>query len=215
MKNSTLTILTLFLLAFTTACSTMIPMQANLSDQTLLLADNKNLKIEPKITSNVDYGPIQTISVLLNGTESSSMYYEYNSKTAFNNIWGEYFGSKYNNFSKDTLFAEVTLNRLYLKTSSANSIGAQMLTGNTKFNQSAEAEIYVKITYKGDVYENIFKASASEYNESQTVTYGGITTTYSQSNPMQQRAVLLEDALNKSIIQFDNYIESLLLNADS
>jgi hypothetical protein len=192
----------------------MIPMQANLSDQTLLLADNKNLKIEPTLISNVDDGSIQTISVLKNGSESSSTYYEYKSKTAFNRIWGEYFGSKYNNFSKDTLYAEVTLNRLYLKTSSANSIGAQVLTGNTKFNQSAEAEIYVKIRYKGKEYENLFTASASEYNETQTVTYGDVTTTYSQSNPMQQRAVLLEDALNKSIIQFDNFIESLLLNVE-
>ena len=76
----------------------MIPMQANLSDKTLLLADNKNLKIEPTLTSNVDDGSIQTISVLKNGSESSSTYYEYKSKTAFNRIWGEYFGSKYNNF---------------------------------------------------------------------------------------------------------------------
>lgn len=215
MNQHTLPITLILLSFFVSSCSTMIPMQANLSDQTLLLADNKNLKIEPTLTSNVDDGPIQTISVLLNGTESSSMYYEYNSKTAFNRIWGEYFGSKYNNFSKDTLYAEVTLNRLYLKTSSANSIGAQVLTGNTKFNQSAEAEIYVKITFKGEEYENLFTASASEYNESQTVTYGSVTTTYSQSNPMQQRAVLLEDALNKSIIQFDNFIESLLLNVGS
>lgn len=215
MKQHTLPITLVLVSFFVSSCSTMIPMQANLSDQTLLLADNKNLKIEPTLTSNVDDGPIQTISVLLNGTESSSTYYEYNSKTAFNRIWGEYFDSKYNNFSKDTLYAEVTLNRLYLKTSSANSIGAQVLTGNTKFNQSAEAEIYVKITFKGEEYENLFTASASEYNESQTVTYGSVTTTYSQSNPMQQRAVLLEDALNKSIIQFDNFIESLLLNVES
>jgi hypothetical protein len=214
MKQRTLPIALILVLFFISSCSTMIPMQANLSDQTLLLADNKNLKIEPTLTSNVDDGSIQTISVLKNGSESSSTYYEYKSKTAFNRIWGEYFGSKYNNFSKDTLYAEVTLNRLYLKTSSANSIGAQVLTGNTKFNQSAEAEIYVKIRYKGKEYENLFTASASEYNETQTVTYGDVTTTYSQSNPMQQRAVLLEDALNKSIIQFDNFIESLLLNVE-
>jgi hypothetical protein len=214
MKQRTLPIALILVLFFISSCSTMIPMQANLSDQTLLLADNKNLKIEPTLISNVDDGSIQTISVLKNGSESSSTYYEYKSKTAFNRIWGEYFGSKYNNFSKDTLYAEVTLNRLYLKTSSANSIGAQVLTGNTKFNQSAEAEIYVKIRYKGKEYENLFTASASEYNETQTVTYGDVTTTYSQSNPMQQRAVLLEDALNKSIIQFDNFIESLLLNVE-
>ena len=63
-------------------------------------------------------------------------------------------------------------------------------------------------------FENEFKVNASGYNESQTSTIGNYTYTTNQTNPMQQRAELLESAINKSILQFDNFMESLLMNID-
>jgi len=193
----------------------MIPMQANLSDQTLLLAKNKNLKINYNLNSEIPDGEIKQLSFLKNGSSTTSAYYEYNSSTAFQKIWDEYFSSKYNNFSKDTIEVQVILKDIYLKTEAGNTIGGQLLTGNVRVNNSAEANIYVKVTINNESYENEFKVNASDYNESQTSTVGNYTYTTNQTNPMQQRAELLESAINKSILQFDNFIESLLMNIKS
>ena len=197
------------------ACSTMIPMQANLSDQTLLLAKNKNLKINYNLNSEIPDGEIKQLSFLKNGSSSTtSAYYEYNSSTAFQKIWDEYFSSKYNNFSKDTVDVEVILKDLYLKTQAGNTIGGQLLTGNVRVNNSAEGKLYVKVTINEETFENEFTVNSSAYNESQTNTIGNYTYTTNETNPMQQRAELLESVLNKSIVQFDNFIESLLMNID-
>lgn len=190
-------------------------MQANLSDQTLLLAKNKNLKINYNLNSEIPDGEIKQLSFLKNGSSSTtSAYYEYNSSTAFQKIWDEYFSSKYNNFSKDTVDVEVILKDLYLKTQAGNTIGGQLLTGNVRVNNSAEGKLYVKVTINEETFENEFTVNSSAYNESQTNTIGNYTYTTNETNPMQQRAELLESVLNKSIVQFDNFIESLLMNID-
>lgn len=196
------------------ACSTLIPMQANLSDQTLLLAKNKNLKINYNLNSEIPDGEIKQLSFLKNGSSTASGYFEYNSNTAFQKIWGEYFSSKYNDFSKDIVEVEVTLKDLYLRTQAGNTIGGQLLTGNVRVNNSAEGIVHVKIIINDETFENEFTVNASEYNESQTNTIGNYTYTSNEKNPMQQRAELLEGFLNKSIIQFDNFMESLLMNID-
>lgn len=196
------------------ACSTMIPMQANLNDQTLLLAKNKNLKVNYDISSEIKDGEIKQLSFLKNGSQITSGYYEYNSSTAFKTIWGEYFSSKYNIFSKDTIEVQVILKDIYLKTEAGNTIGGQLLTGNVRVNNSAEANIHIKVIINDETFENEFKVNASGYNESQTSTIGNYTYTTNQTNPMQQRAELLESAINKSILQFDNFMESLLMNID-
>lgn len=172
-------------------------MQANLSDQTLLLAKNKNLKINYNLNSEIPDGEIKQLSFLKNGSQTTSAYFEYNSSTAFKTIWGEYFSSKYNNFSKDTIEVQVILKDIYLKTEAGNTIGGQLLTGNVRVNNSAEANIYVKVTINNESYENEFKVNASDYNESQTSTVGNYTYSTNQTNPMQQRAELLESAINK------------------
>ncbi len=212
MKNSFL--VTLFTLYMFSACSTMIPMQANLSDQTLLLAKNKNLKVNYDISSEIKDGEIKQLSFLKNGSQTTSGYFEYNSSTAFKTIWEEYFSGKYNNFSKDTVEVQVILKDIYLKTEAGNTIGGQLLTGNVRVNNSAEASVYIKIMINDETFENEFKVNASDYNESQTSTIGSYTYTTNQSNPMQQRAELLESAINKSILQFDNFMESILMNID-
>ena len=66
------TLLLLFVAAITISCAVTIPMQSNLSDQTMLLAKNKNIKANYNLKSNVVDGPIALTSVTRNGNESSN-----------------------------------------------------------------------------------------------------------------------------------------------
>lgn len=210
MKKIILPILATLLL---TSCKVTIPMQSNLSDQTMLLAENKNIKANYKLKSNVADGPIVLTSVMKNGNESNNQgSLEYASQTAFNRMWDSYFSSKFNDYSDDEMEILVELVDLRLRQKSGTSVGETLFTGNTKYNVEAIAVVYFSVNYKGNNYENEYEVIASDYNESQNMQSGSYNYSVNQKNPTQQKSKLLESCLNKSIIQFENFITSVILN---
>lgn len=196
-----------------TSCSVTIPVQSNLSDQTMLLAENRNIKADYVLTSNIPDGFISYVSVLKNGAETwNNSTYKYASETAFKKIWNSYFASKFNSYSKDNIKIEITLKELKLREQAATSIGMTMLTGNTKVNVEAIATFYIIVTFHEKKYENQFEVNASDYNESQQMKAGNYYYTTNQNNPTQQKSKLLESCLNKSVIQFENFLRSVMLS---
>ena len=194
------------------SCVTTIPLQSNLSDQTMLLAENRNIKANYTLKSTIPDGFIPYVSVLKNGSETiNNDLYKYASESAFKKIWSSYFSSKFNNYSKDEMDIEVTLKDLKLREQAATSIGMTMLTGNMKENVDAIATIHALVNYHGKKYEKQFKINASGYNESQQMQAGGYYYTTNQNNPTQQKSKLLESCLNKSVIQFENFLRSIML----
>lgn len=187
-------------------CSTTIPLQSNLSDQTMLMAENKNIKAEYVLNSEVPNGKISQVFYMKNGNRSGSKEFTYQPETAFKNIWKSYFDNKFNSFSSDEMVITATLKELYLEEKSSTSIGATLFTGNTKSNVEAITKVMVTVEYKGENYSNEFEVSSSEYQETQSTEYG----TYSKKNPMEQRSVLLQNSLNRSVIQFDNFIRQII-----
>ena len=116
-----------------TSCTVTIPLQTNISDQTMLLAENRNIKANYTLVSNIPDGFIPYVYVNKNGSET--MYnksYKYASESAFKKIWNSYFSSKFNTYSKDQMEIEVTLKDLKLREQVSTSIGMSLLTGNTK-----------------------------------------------------------------------------------
>ncbi|PKG44052.1 hypothetical protein [Psychroflexus sp. MES1-P1E] len=198
---------------FIISCSTTIPLQANLSDQTMLLADNKDINANYSLSSEVPDGNMALTSVMKNGNSKNNLEaFQYASTTAFNRLFDSYFSNKFNSYSEDVIDVQVTLTDLRLVEKTATSVGATLLTGNSKFNVDAVAKVYVNIKYEGEVYEKDFEVVASEYNESQNINYGNTSYKVTQKNPMQQRSELLENCLNKAIIQFENYVSSVVIN---
>ena len=194
------------------SCTVNIPMQSNLSDQTMLLAKNKNIKANYTLTSNVHDGYIAFVSAMKNGSESvNKTSHKYASETAFRKLWGSYFSSKFNNYSKDEMKVSALLTDLKLRQKSSTSLGMQMLTGNQKVNVEAVAAVHVVVDYHGKKYENQFEVTASEYNESQQVNSGDHYYSINQKNPTQQKSKLLESCLNKSVIQFENFLRSVIV----
>lgn len=194
------------------SCTVTIPMQSNLSDQTMLLAKNKNIKVNYTLNSNVHDGYIKYISAKKNGKEYiDNKSHKYASETAFKRLWSTYFTSKFNNFSKEQMTVAATLKELKIRQQSATSVGMQMLTGNSKVNVEAIASIHVVVDYHGKKYENQFEVTSSGYNESQQVDAGDYYYSYNQKNPTEQKAQLLENCLNKSVIQFENFLRSVML----
>ena len=195
-----------------TSCSVTIPLQTNLSDQTMLLAENRNIKANYTLVSNIPDGFIPYFSVLKNGSETmNNSSYKYASESAFKKIWNSYFSSKFNTYSKDQMDIELTLKDLKLREQAATSIGMTMLTGNTKVNVDAIAIIHILVNYHGKKYENQFEVNASDYNESQQMKSGNYYYTTNENNPTQQKSKLLESCLNKSVIQFENFLRSIML----
>lgn len=188
------------------ACSTTIPLQTNLSDQTLLMAENKNINADYVLNSEMPDGKIQQVYFQKNGNRSGSKEFDYKSETAFKQMWTSYFDNKFNDFSDDEMKITTTLKDLYLEEQSSTSIGGQLLTGNNKSNIEAVGVVNVVIEYKGETYQNEFKVSSSDYQETQSTNYG----TFSKENPMEQRSALLQNTLNRSIIQFDNFVRQIL-----
>lgn len=213
MKNLLLLSITALLLV---SCSATIPLQASLNDQTMLLADNKNIKIEYTLDSNIPNGPITVTTIQKNGNaRDRNDVLEYESATAFFRIWESYFSNKFNDYSEDVMDVNVDLVDLKLIQKSATSIGATMFTGNVKFNLDALAKVHVVVNYHGEKYENEFEVIASDYNETQTYSSGNSYYTASETNIMKQRAKLLESALNKAVIQFENFVSSVILQDNS
>ena len=192
------------------SCATTIPVQANLSDQIMLLAKNKNIKANYTLVSEVP-DTIPYIFEYKDGRQASSLSLDYDAELAFNKIWGAYFSNKFNNYSTDQINILVTLKSLSMKEITATSTGMMLLTGNTKSNIESMAKIHVIIDYHGKKYENEFNISSAEYQESQLMQSGSVTYFKSQTNPTQQKSILFESCLNRSIIEFENFIESAIL----
>lgn len=190
----------------TTGCSSTIPLQTNLSDETLLNAENKNIKVDFDLNSEVSDGEIEQVYYKKNGNKSGSQEFEYKSETAFKEMWASYFDNKFNDFADDEMKVTATLKDLHLEQQSSSSVGAQLLTGNQKSDVEAVGVVNVKVEYKGETYKDEFKMSSSEYQETQSTEYG----TFSKENPMEQRSTLLQNTLNRSIVQFDNYIRQIM-----
>jgi hypothetical protein len=209
MKQSLIALMSIVLF---TSCSTTIPLQTNLSDQTMLLAENRNIKANYSLISNIPDGFISYVSVLKNGSETvNNSSYKYASGTAFKKLWDSFFSSKFNNYSKDQMDIEVTLKNLVLREQAATSIGMTMLTGSSTVNVNAIATVHVLIVYHGEKYENQYEVAASDYNESQQMKVGNYYYTANQTNPIQQKSQLLDNCLNKSIIQFENFMHTVIL----
>ena len=208
-KYSSITILILFSI-LTTACSSSIPLQTNLSDQTLLNADNKNIKADVTLNSEVPNGTVKEVYYKKNGNRSGDTEYEYKSETAYKEIWSSYFNNKFNDYADDEMKVTATLKDLYLEQHSSTSVGAQLFTGNAKSNVEAIGVVHVEVEYKGENYENEFEVSSSDYQETQSTQYG----TFSKENPMDQRSTLLQGTINRSIIQFDNFVNQILASSE-
>jgi len=193
------------------SCATIIPLQTNLSDQTMLLAENRNIKANYSLVSNIPDGFISYVYVLKNGSETMmNSSYKYASESAFKKIWNSYFASKFNPYSNDQIDIIVTLKELKLREQAATSVGWAVLIGNIKANIDAIATIHVLVNYHGKKYENQFEINASDYNETQQMRAGNYYYTINQNNPTQQKAKLLESCLNKSVIQFENLLRSIM-----
>jgi hypothetical protein len=191
------------------SCTTTIPVQANLSDQIMLLAKNKNIKANYTLVSEVP-DTIPYIFEYKSSTQGSSAGLDYNAELAFNKIWGAYFSNKFNSYSTDQMNILVTLISLSMKEKSATSTGMMLLTGNVKSNIEAVAKIHVIIDYRGKKYENEFNISSAEYQESQQIQAGSMSYTKYQTNPTQQKSILFENCLNRSIIEFENFLNSAI-----
>lgn len=208
MKHN-LTILSIFVLLLS-SCAVTIPTQTNLSEQTLLLAKNRNIKADYSLYSDVPDGYINFIAVSKNGSESENKSaYKYANETAFKSIWSSYFSNKFNEYSKESMKIEAKLLKLNLYQRNLTSGARAALLGNVQMNNEAVCEIYVKVVLGGETFEKKITAKVSEYNESQTSTINGVTYTSNASNPTQQKAQLLQKCLNLSIIQFENYLKSV------
>lgn len=197
-------------LLFLTSCVTTIPLQSNLDNQTLLLAENRNIKADYTLSSDVPNGYLTLKNTLLDGSQTErNNVYQYQSETAFNNIWKAYFDSKFNAYSDESMKITVRLKDMYVENQLATSVGMQVLTGNNKRNVSANALIAVEVDYLGENYKNEFSVTASDYNETQTGTIGSSYYSVSETNPTRQVSMLLESALNKSIVQFENFLRAI------
>jgi len=196
-----------------TSCSVTIPMQSNLSDQTMLIAKNKDIKANYTLSSRVSDGPIVLTSVMRNGNESNNQgNLEYASETAFKRMWSTYFSSKFNEYADDEMEVLVELVDLRLRQKSGTSVGETLFTGNTKYNVEAIAVVYFSVDYNGENYNKEFEVVASDYNESQSMQSGNYNYSVNQKNPTQQKSKLLENSLNKSIIQFENFVSAVILS---
>ena len=203
----------LFTLLVLTSCSVMIPLQTNLSDQTMLLAENRNINANYTLESNIPDGYIDYISVQKNGRESmDNKSNKYATETAFFKVWDAYFSNKFNPYSNDQMDIKVTLKDLYLKQQAMTSIGYTLLTGNEKMNMEAVAIFSFLVDYHGKRYEKQIEVNTADYNESQSVSYGDTHYTTTLTNPTQQKAMLLQDCFNKSVIQFENFLSMIMLD---
>jgi hypothetical protein len=198
---------------FLASCTVTIPLQTNLSEQTLLLAENRNIKVNYTLESEVADGYINYINVLKNGTETTyDATHKYASATAFSKVWESYFSSKFNAYSKEEMKVDVVLKSLHLRQNNTTSIGMTALTGTSQMNVEAIGEFYVKVEFRGEVYEKDIAVNVSEYNDIRTGNIGGIAYSSNAVNPTQQKSKLLESCLNRSVLEFENFLKSIMQN---
>jgi hypothetical protein len=204
-------IFTAMAMIFLASCAITIPMQTNLSDQTMLLAKNKDIKANYTIVSNIPDGFIPYVTVYKNGTRNyNTTSHKYSTETAFKKVWSSYFANKYNTYSTDVMDVTITLKNIELNQIMATSSGGTLLTGNTKYTIEAIAKVHVIVEYKGKQYENEYEVTSSDYNETQQMQAGSYTFTQSHANPTAQKSELLQSCINRSIIQFENFMYAVI-----
>ncbi|MBF6598166.1 MAG: hypothetical protein ITF98_08055 [Fermentimonas sp.] len=114
----------LFTVLTLASCSVMIPLQTNLSVQTMLLAENRNIRATYALESHIQDGYIDYISVQKNGRESiDNKSNKYATETAFFKVWNSFFSNKFNPYSNNQMDVHITLIDLYLKQQAITSIG--------------------------------------------------------------------------------------------
>ena len=79
-------------------------------------------------------------------------------------------------------------------------------------NVEAIGEFYVKVEFRGQVYEKDISVNVSEYNDIRTGNIGGIAYSSNAVNPTQQKSKLLESCLNRSVLEFENFLKSIMQN---
>jgi len=206
------TVVLLIISATISSCTVTIPMQTSLSDQTLLLAENKNIKANYVVSSNVPDGFIRYVGVMKNGSETvSNESHKYAIETAFRKLWDNYFSSKFNAYAKDEMVVRLILEDFELRTVSSTSIGETMFTGNAKSNVEAIAVIDATIIYHGLTYQEKVTVSSSDYQETQAMSYGNTYYTSYNTNPTQQKAQIIDECLNKGVVRFENFIRQVLM----
>jgi len=194
------------------SCTVTIPMQTGLSDQTLLLAENKNIKADFVVSSNIPNGFIRYVGVMKNGNETvDNSSHKYDIETAFRKLWNSYFLSKFNSYAEDEMVVRLILEDFELRNQSATSIGETMLTGNATSNVEAIAVIDATVIYHGQTYHNKVTVSSSDYQETQTTSYGGTYYTSYNKNPTQQKAQIIDGCLNRGVVQFENFVRQVLM----
>jgi len=204
------TIVLLLIGATFASCSVTIPMKTSLSDQTLLMAENKNIKADFVISSNVPDGYIRYVSVSKNGNETvKNESYKYAIESAFRKLWNSYFLSKFNNYSEDVMVVRLILEDFELREQSETSVATTLLVGYAKYDVDVIAVIDATVIYHGQTYHNKVTVSSSDYQEMQSMQYGNTVYYDYSSNPTEQQAQLIDQCLNKGVVQFENFIRQI------
>jgi len=192
-----------------TSCSVTIPVRTSLSDQTMLFMENRNIKVNYTIASNIPDGFISYVSVHKNGSETlDNRSHKYAVESAFKKIWNLYFTSIFSPNSKNLMDIEVTLKDLKMREQEETSKG--VLIVKTKVNIDALAIIYVLVNYQGKKYENQFEVNSSDFNELRQMNSGNFRYETYQKDQTELKAKLLEICLNKSVAKFENFLESIM-----
>jgi hypothetical protein len=209
------TITTFLIIAIAvSSCTVTIPMQTNLSDQTMLLAENRNIKADYVIHSDIENGFLKYTTIQKNGVEyHRDELLKFDMPKAFTELWSSYFDSKFNSYSNDKMDIEIILKDFEFRDQQTTSIMESSFTGNSKNSLEAKAIVYVKIIYLNNIYENEFIIVTSDYNETQSMKIGESYYTSSHTNPTQQKSQLINDCMNKGIIQFENFLRSVMMTS--
>jgi hypothetical protein len=191
------------------SCATTLPFMNNLSDQTLLLTENRNIKVDYKLNSQVEGDRIYYDAMQKNGQiNSTGRTIGYNATAVFEAIFSKWFNAKFNPYSTEVMKINVTLEDCYLLSKANNSVAAQIfLAQENETTEEAVVVVAVDIEYKGRSYSNKFESTSSDYNSTVTTQYG----TYMMKNKSQQQATLIQNAFNSGIVMVDNMLKQIMM----
>lgn len=200
---------------FLASCTVMIPMETSLYNKILYQAENKNIKANYTIKSNIVDGYIPYVHVKKNGKEKyKNSSYTYDSSTAFTKLWGEYFSKKFNAYASETIDIEVTLIELKLRDHATTSIGLTFFTGYSELVVEAMALLKAVVVFRDRKYETQFEVTSSDYSQSMQIRIGDDWDDYyniTVKDPTLLKAEQLHICLNESIIQFENFLSDIIL----
>jgi hypothetical protein len=197
----------LSLMFLITSCSVTLPLQTNLSENTLLLSKSKDIKVDYVVVSDIKDGFIPYKSIQKNGTVTeSNEYFKYSTETGLKTIWKNYFESKFNDYSTNQINVKIKQTEFYLKEQSTTAIGLTMLTGNAQSIVEAYSTIKIIIVYNGKTYQKDFNIVTNGYQETQQMKMGS----FYYTNPTAQKSQLIQDCYNKGIVLFESYLNSII-----